>query len=44
MRIRLRDDWQSKVSEKSKVYPLSIEDQKIVDETFNKMHEQDRLK
>ena len=44
MRINLRDDWQSKIFEKFKIYSLSIEDQKIVDETFDKMHDQDRLK
>ena len=43
MKLPLREDWQSKVSGKSKVYPLGIEDREIVDKTFDEMHRQGRL-
>lgn len=44
MRIPLKDGWQDKLTGRSKIYPLGIEDRKLVDETFDKMHEQGRLK
>ena len=43
IRISLRHDWQTKVSGKAKIYPLGIQDQEVVDKTFNKMHQQGRL-
>jgi hypothetical protein len=43
MRIPLIDGWQShKIL--TKVYPLSERDRKVVDETFDKMHRQGRMK
>lgn len=44
MRIPLKDGWQDKLTGRSKIYPLGIEDRKLVDETFDNMHEQGRLK
>lgn len=44
MRIPLKEGWQDKLTGRSKIYPLGIEDRKLVDETFDKMHEQGRLK
>lgn len=44
MRIPLKEGWQNKLTRRSKIYPLGIEDRKLVDETFNKMHKQGRLR
>ena len=46
MKITLRDDWQHRLpatNKSSKVYPLGVRDQKIVDDTFDKMQQQGRL-
>ena len=43
MKITLRDDWQSRVSGKAKIYPLGLRDKEVVNKTFNKLHEQGRL-
>jgi RNase H-like domain found in reverse transcriptase/Reverse transcriptase (RNA-dependent DNA polymerase)/Integrase zinc binding domain len=43
MRIPLVDDWQSKIK-KNPVYPLGCQDRAIVDETFDKLHEQGRMR
>ena len=44
MKILLRDDWESKMPAKApRVYPLGIEDRKVVDKTFDKLHEQERM-
>lgn len=40
----LLNDRQSRVSGKSKVYPLETEDKNVVNETFDKMHKHGRLK
>ncbi len=39
MKILLKSDWESKVSGKAKVYPLSNRDRELVDETFDKLHQ-----
>ena len=44
MRIPLKEGWQNKLIERSKIYPLGIQDKKLVDEIFDKMHKQSRLK
>ena len=44
MKISLIDDWQSKITEKSKVYSLKTEKRKIVDNIFDELHRQRRLK
>lgn len=44
MRIPLKEEWQNKLTGRSKIYPLGIEDRKLVDETFDKMHKQGHLK
>jgi hypothetical protein len=42
MQIPLVEGWEKK-RPKPKVYPLSTEDQKLVDETFDKLHSQNRM-
>ena len=43
MKIPLKSDWESKISGKAKVYPLSNRDRELVDETFDKLHQLDRM-
>ena len=43
MRISLRDDWQTRVTGKAKVYPLGIKDQEVVNKTFDELQQQGRL-
>ena len=43
MRISLKADWESKIKEKIKIYSLRVKDKLIVDETFDKLHQQSRL-
>lgn len=44
MRIPLKEGWESKIIRRSKIYPLDLEDRKLVDKTLNEMHEKSRLK
>lgn len=45
MKIQLKPGWESKVfSIKPKVYPLGNNSRRLVDNTFDKMHKQRRLK
>ena len=44
MYIPLRVDWESKIIDKLKMYFLNIKDKVIVDEIFNKLQIQERLK
>ena len=43
IRIPLRIDWESKITNKSKIYSLGIKNRVIVDEVFDKLQLQDRL-
>ena len=43
MKITLRDDWQTKLQPKVKIYPLGQRDRDVVDKTFDEMHRQGRL-
>ena len=43
MRIPLRSDWEDKTPRSARVYPLSNESKKVVDDTFDKLHEQGRM-
>ena len=43
MRLSLRNDWQDRISNKFKMYLLSNENKKIIDNTFDKSHEKERL-
>lgn len=43
MRIPLKSDWSEHVPKTARVYPLSSEAKKIVDKTFDKLHDQGRL-
>ena len=43
MRLSLRNDWQDRISSKSKMYSLSNENKKIIDSTFDELHEKERL-
>ena len=43
MRISLKIDWETKIKEKVKIYSLEEKNKIVVDNIFNKLHEQDRL-
>ena len=43
MRISFKTDWESKIKEKIKMYSFEVKDKLIVDETFDRLHEQDRF-
>ena len=43
MQIFLRNDWEKIIKEKAKIYSLRAKDRLIVDEIFNKLHDQERL-
>ena len=43
MRISLKADWNSKIKKKAKIYSLRIKNKTVVDEIFNKLHDQERL-
>ena len=44
MRISLKTDWETKISEKTKVYLLKIKNRDLIDKTFDKFHEVDKMK
>ena len=44
MRLSLKTNWEFKIKEKIKVYSLRQRDKIVIDEIFNKLHSQDRLK
>ena len=45
MKVNLKPGWESKVSSiKLKVYPLAIDNKRLVDKTFNKLQRLGRLK
>ena len=43
MRISLKIDWETKIIKKVKIYSLEKKNKIVVDNIFNKLHEQDRL-
>ena len=44
MKIPLRNDWENRMPVKApRVYPLGTEDKKVVDKTFDKLHEQGQM-
>ena len=43
IKLELRQDWQSRVSGRAKIYPLGIKDRDIIDRTFDELHRQGRL-
>ena len=43
MRISLRFDWQNRIFEKIKVYSLNIRNRDLIDQIFDKLHEQNRM-
>ena len=43
MRIFFKSDWEIKMSEKAKIYSLRQKDRILIDETFDKLHEFDKL-
>ena len=43
MRIPLKSDWEERVPKTARVYPLSSKSKKVVDATFDKLHNQGRL-
>lgn len=44
MKISLRQDWQTQILRKAKIYFMSIQDKKILNETFDDLHRKERLK
>ena len=44
MRISLKSDWQTKITNKSKIYLLKIKDRQVLNKTFDNLHEKGRLK
>ncbi len=44
MRLSLKEDWQNKMTAKIKIYSLSTDDRKIVNDTFNRIQAQNKLK
>lgn len=45
MKVQLKPGWESEVSSiKPRVYPVGKNNWRIVDDTFDKMHKQRRLK
>ena len=43
MRIPLKADWEERVPRTARIYPLSTDARKVVDKTFDKLHDQGRL-
>lgn len=43
MNILLKSDWESRISGKAKVYPLSNKDKELVDKTSDELHELGRM-
>ena len=43
MRISLKANWDSKIKRKTKIYSLRTKNKTVVDEIFNKLHDQERL-
>ena len=43
MRISLKFDWKSRVSDKTKMYSLDAKDRALIDETFDNLHVADKM-
>ena len=43
MKISLRFDWQNRIFKKIKVYSLNIKNRDLIDQIFDKLHEQNRM-
>ena len=43
MKISLKFDWESTIKNKVKIYSFDIRDKAVVNDTFNKFHEQERF-
>ena len=43
MRISLKSNWKQRIFDKAKIYSLNKKNRKLVDETFDKLHESDKL-
>ena len=43
MKLSLKSDWESRIKNKTKVYPLGLRDREVVDKTFDQLHDQGRL-
>jgi hypothetical protein len=44
MRLSLKKEWQDKMIVKTKIYLLETDDRKIINDTFNRLQTQSRLK
>ena len=43
MKISLRFDWQNRIFEKIEIYSLNIKNRDLINQIFDKLHEQDRM-
>ena len=43
MKISLKTDWESRISDKIKIYSLNIKNRELIDAIFDKLHEFDKL-
>lgn len=43
MKLSSRSDWESKITDKAKVYPVGINDRDIMNKTFDALHDQGKL-
>ena len=43
MRIPLRSDWEEKAPKTARVYPMGEDSKRIIDETFDKLHQKGRI-
>ena len=43
MKISLKNDWESRISSKTKIYSLSIRDRRLINEIFDDFHDFDKL-
>ena len=43
MRISLRSDWENKIKDKIKIYSMKTKNRQILNDTFDKLHKQNKL-
>lgn len=43
MKSSLKEGWESKITGQSTIYPLGLKDRKLVDKTFDDIHEKGRF-
>ena len=43
MKIPLKSDWEEKIPKTARIYPMGAQSRRVIDETFDKLHDQGRL-